>query len=120
MSAQDGNENRVSLSTGACYLKRGDRSDPEDYRMTHRLTIATGILSGLGIEPVWTHGSTAVNEWVDFGRVRHACTNTCKCSWPEWATDAMFQLAFDLADEVQTQRGGWYREQAEARKSLHG
>lgn len=40
----------ITLSTGARYLKRGDTFDPEDHRMSHRLTVARDFLRHAGIE----------------------------------------------------------------------
>jgi len=43
------------LTTGAAYLKRGYRSDPEDWRMTHRLQLAQMVLRDQGYELTQTH-----------------------------------------------------------------
>jgi hypothetical protein len=102
----------ATLSTGARYLKRGDTFDPEDFRMTHRLRVAGQILSGLGITPEWEHGGSFTNE---LGK--HVCCDKCKASWPEWVTDEVFNRAFALANEVQTERGAFNQRAAYAGKA---
>lgn len=96
-------------TNGGRLVKRGDTFDPECYRTTHRLGVAQSILRGLGIEPTWTHGT---GERVEFGRVKHQCSDRCKATWPEWVTGATFDLAYQLACEVQTERGAHNRSKA--------
>jgi hypothetical protein len=94
------------MTTGAYYLKRGDTFDIEDWRMTHRLGVARSILRSFQVEPTWEHSDCTRVEW---GRPKHACDYRCKATWPEWVTDDIFDLAFNLADEVQDKRGRWHQ-----------
>jgi hypothetical protein len=108
-------------TNGGRRLKRGDSYDIECGRTTHRLRLGQHILSSLGVEAKWPeHDEKCIlnpkNSW-------NRCSGwsyRCQCSvgtdpqpsWPEWATDEMFDLAYRLADEVQTERGSYNRSQA--------
>lgn len=100
-------------TNGGRMLKRGDTRDPECWRTSHRLLVGQGIIRSLGIESTWTHSDS---EECDFGRMRHACDYRCKCEWPEWVTGRVFDLAYQLANEVQTERGSFERAAAYAAK----
>lgn len=93
------------LQGGAYYLHRGDDSDPEDFKMTHRLHLAQGILKSAGIEPKVEHDQTA-HEYTG------QCSDKCQTIWDSWVTDEMFTLAFSLANEIQTKRGEYHRHAA--------
>ena len=94
------------LSTGARYLKRGDTADPECHRMTYRLGVARSILRSQGIEVEWNHSEhTGVIGTGLLQRTGHVCDYRCKAVWPEWVTDEIFNTAFNLADQLQSERG---------------
>lgn len=93
------------MITGAYYLKRGDTSDIEDFRMTYRLRLARVILQSTGIEPNIKHDKTAHDVFND-------CDYRCKAEWAEWVNDDIFEHAFRLADEIQTQQGAFNRNKA--------
>ncbi len=113
-------------TTGGRYLQRGDTFDPEDWRMTHRLRKAHGILLGMGIESTHEHKA-------DCGRhpdkLRNVCFGwkesvVCTCGrdnkgseWPEWVTGSLFDLAFNLACEYQDTHGAYERSKAYAAKA---
>lgn len=96
-------------TNGGRMLKRGDTSDIECWRTTHRLRVGQGILRSLGIAPEWSHSDCTR---VSFGRVVHACDYRCVCTWPEWVTGDVFDLAYRLANETQTERGAFERNAA--------
>jgi hypothetical protein len=98
------------MTAGAYSLKRGDTHDPECSLTTHRLRVARGILSGMGIEATVEHGGNFTQG--PYGK--HACCDKCKTVWPEWVTDEVFNLAYKLADEVQTQRGRHHQREINA------
>lgn len=118
------------MNTGARCLKRGDTFDPEDFRMTHRLGVARGILSSIGIEPSFEQHRPECILHPDnrsrrcFG-YSYSCDNGCRAgvypanqaNWPEWVSDAVFEHAFALADETQTKRGEHHRREAYAAKA---
>lgn len=106
----------ATLSTGARWLKRGDTSDPEDHRMTHRLRVALGFLGTVGITSSVVHdapqpypGNTGCPKHPDNrGRGLYDpgyCSDRCKTVWPEWVTDDMFNDAFAAASALQNLRG---------------
>jgi hypothetical protein len=101
-------------------LKRGDHFDIEDARTTHRLALGQRILRNAGVESTVVHSQGHEDR-------RHnltgwtGCDYRCETIWPEWVTPAMFDLAWKLADEIQTKRGEYnrsaaYRAKAEAMK----
>lgn len=97
-------------TNGGRMLKRGDSSDIECWRTTHRLRVGQGILRSLGIEQTWTHlemDGKSPETWP--GGPKHQCNYRCTCEWPEWVTGEMFDLAYRLACEVQTERGAYER-----------
>lgn len=105
------------MSTGALYLKRAYRFDLEDHRMSHRLQVANSILRSLHIEPEWDHSDN--RGLVGTGllqREDHVCNDACSPIWPEWVSDEVFELAYRLADETQTERGAWHRAKASEAK----
>lgn len=91
------------MTTGASYLRRGYRFDPECHRMTYRLEKARAILRAQGIEP--TYGEP---RW--YGDDENV-------SWPAWVTDSVFEAAFALADAIQTEKGSWHRRAADRVKA---
>jgi hypothetical protein len=93
------------MTAGGYSLKRGDTHDPECSLTTHRLRIARGILRGMGIEGTVEHGG----NFVQGPYAKHVCCDKCKTIWPSWVTDEIFNLAYRLADEVQTERGMAHR-----------
>lgn len=110
------------MSTGSRWLKRGDTFDPEDWRMTHRLGVARSILRSLQIEPTYLeHDEKCIrhpkNAWNRVHGFNYWCDSGCPRfndpppTWPEWVTDEIFELAFSLADRVQTSRGDWHQRQ---------
>lgn len=112
----------MTLSTGAAYLKRGYRRDPEDWRMTHRLEVARSILRSQGIETEAIHmgggrferGMVVGRRQIDLSTMSQAerdehrsrCGDGIGCRevWPEDITDEVFQAAFDLANAIQNAR----------------
>lgn len=88
-------------TNGGRLVRRGDTFDPECHRTTYRLGVAQSILRGLGIEPTWTHGTG-----------EHQCDYRCTATWSEWVTGATFDLAYQLACEVQGERGAYNRNKA--------
>ena len=100
-------------TNGGRLLARGDTGDIECWRTTHRLGVARRILAGLGIEPTWEHSDC---QRANFGRMRHECDYRCVATWPEYVTGEMFDLAYELADEYQTEHGGYLKSQAYAAK----
>lgn len=104
---------------GGRNLRRGDSFDIEDARTTHRLRIGQSILRSLGVESTWTH-SKGHEERRGAPYGYNGCDDYCKVEWPEWATGRMFDLAYQLADELQTERGAFNRNQAYAAKAAAG
>lgn len=110
------------LSNGARWLKRGDTFDPECWRTSHRLALAASILSGMGVVAEWPEHAEDCNRHPSY--LRGVCCGyresvVCTCGrdrngpqWPAWATDETFNLAYRLADEVQTKRGEYNRGEA--------
>lgn len=101
------------MTNGGRLLRRGDTFDPECWRTTHRLRAGQSILAQAGVEHTWEHSDR--KGVVGTGllmREGHVCDDRCKAVWPEWATDEMFDLAYRLADEIQTERGSWNRREA--------
>jgi hypothetical protein len=111
---------------GGRALMRGDSYDIECWRTTHRLRVALGILRGQDIVPTPvehsescilhpSHRSNRVFGW------NYICDDpACPArrnpppTWPEWVTGEMFDRAYALADEIQTERGRY--EQRKARE----
>ena len=97
-------------TNGGRLLRRGDTFDPECHRTTYRLQLGQRILAASGVEFHWDHGP---NEGVVgtglLQRTGHVCDYRCKAVWPAWATGEMFDRAYALADEVQTERGNWHQ-----------
>jgi len=110
------------MTNGGRLLKRGDTYDIECWRTSHRLRVGQSILRGLGLEPTWPeHAEDCMNHPNNrFNRIHgysYPCLGDCPhrldppATWPEWATDEMFDLAYRLADETQTERGNWHQRQ---------
>ncbi len=123
--------NEAKLTTGAYYLKRGDTFDPEDWRMTHRLDVASGILRDLGYTLVATHRTDdeyfpgvkgGLGRWTmrdmtpeeqTAGKAadpehRFRCGSGIGCSY-EWQgepepTTEIFNAAFALGNSIQNAR----------------
>ena len=91
------------MTNGAYRLQRGDTSDPEDHRMTHRLNVANEMLRSVGIESSVKHCSQCAKHEANrgSGMIDRGCWGMCKTSWPAWVTDEMFQQAFAAADHSQ-------------------
>jgi len=97
-------------TNGGRLLKRGDTRDIECHRTTYRLQLARRILHGMSIEPTWDHSeNTGVVGTGLLQREGHICDYRCKAQWPEWATGRLFDLAYQLADEEQTDRGNYHQ-----------
>ena len=107
------------MGTIANQFRKGWFRDPEDWHGTYRMTGALELLKAGGIEPVWTHGNTPINEWVDFGKVRHGCADNCTVTWAAWVTDTMFETAYILADLIQTRQGDYHKARLDARQHSH-
>lgn len=99
-------------------LRRADTYEPECQRTTHRLQTAMGILNGMGVKPTQTHDPDCHREWVNTSGRAIKCEGsgpypsplTClKTEWPEWVTNELFDMAYNLADKVITDRGQSYR-----------
>lgn len=110
------------LTQGGRMLKRGDMFDPECHRATHRLGRARGILRAMGLAPKFpAHADDCdrAPERLRFVLAGYRDRVPCTCGlgrdpapeWPPWVTDRTFNLAYALADEEQTQRGRWYRQE---------
>jgi hypothetical protein len=96
------------LTNLAAQVKRGDMSDHDCARATHRIRVARVILGSQKIRPEWNHSDSTIVEW---GREKHSCDYRCEAVWPEWVTNRVFNLAVALADEIQTERGSWHQRQ---------
>lgn len=105
-------------TNGGRLLARGDTFDPECSRTTHRLRVALSILRGLGITPTHEHEPDCRRHPDNLLRVCHGYREGVCCScgrdykgseWPEYATGAIFDLAYKLADEYQTERGAYHQ-----------
>lgn len=118
-------EKKHPQTQGGRLLKRGDSRDPECWRTTHRLTVASSVLRSQGVVPHWPdHAEECGRHPVKLANVVHSYRErvVCTCGrdykgpeWEPWVTGAMFDLAYKLADELQTERGGW--NQAEASRA---
>lgn len=101
-------------TNGGRMVARGDTFDIEDSRTSYRLSIAQGILRNMGLESTVIHSEgCADRKQALYGY--NGCDDKCKTTWPEFATGRMFDLAYQLADEFQTQRGQWNQMSAEQR-----
>jgi len=110
------------MSNGGRLLRRGDTFDIEDWRTTHRLRLGQHILSSAGVKAEWAEHSEKCmrnpkNAWNRCFGWNYHCDHDCPRGrqestgpvWPEWATQEMFDLAYRLADEVQSERGHWHQ-----------
>ena len=113
-------------TNGGRLVKRGDTFDPECHRTTHRLGIAQQILHNMGVESTFEphQDSCMLSEKQRFNKC-FGYNYYCSCPgrsdsaiWPEWATGRMFDLAFELADELQDSRGSHNRAQAAAKVAI--
>jgi hypothetical protein len=105
-----------ATTTGGRRVKEGQTLDPEDGRTTHRLRLAQSILRDLGVEPTLTHSAQCIERKLvppGFGWY-NGCDYKCETTWPEWATGRMFDLAYQMADEIQTERGKFNRRDVRA------
>ena len=95
------------LSYLAYALKRGDTFDPEDFKTTHRLRVARGLLAEVGIEPTVAHSTLCARHPSNVGRGMRdlGCWDQCRTLWPESATDDMFEDAARAASAIQSLRG---------------
>ena len=87
-------------------VKMGRTYDYEDSRTTERMHRTIALLGEAGITRTVTHNGSLTWDWAT-SRDRHDCTvyPPCKVTWPEWATDEMFDLAATLADTALSARG---------------
>lgn len=119
---------KATKTRGGALLRRGDTFDIEDWRTTHRLRVGHSILRGLGIEPSFPKHDpkcilSAEQAFRRGGQDRYRFNCECgvghdpNAEWPEWVTGSTFDLAYQLANEVQTERGAWnQREASRARR----
>lgn len=116
----------VKLSTNASRVKRGWFSDPECHRTTYRLRKTLAILHAMGIEPTFAeHAETCMKSPAQRGNRCHNWLYYCDChvgndprpTWPEWATDEMFNMAASAASAAQTARGEWHQRQINERRA---
>lgn len=110
-----------TTTNGGRLLKRGYTFDPECHRTTYRLGQARQILASMGIKPEFPeHDESCIKHPSNAHNRCFGWTYWCECgrgedpvpSWPEWVTGRMFDLAYSLADEVQTERGSWNQREA--------
>lgn len=104
-------------TNGGRLLKRGDSTDMECWRTSHRLHVAQGILRGLGFTPTWpTHSDKCIRSEASRSRRCHGYNYMCDdpaCpmlhnpapAWPEGCTGQVFDAAYTLACAVQDARG---------------
>jgi hypothetical protein len=104
---------------GGRSLQHGDSYDRDCWRTSHRLLVAQGILRNLGAEAVpVAHSDKCIrSEAQRFNRVfgfNYVCDDpACPAKnsptpiWPEWVTGDLFDLAYRLADEYQTEHGAY-------------
>jgi hypothetical protein len=109
---------------GGRFLKGGFR-DPECFRAQHRHSLALTLLSAAGVTPTYPeHAETCIRHPSKrFNRLpgnSYHCDPGCgwtdRPTWPEWCTGEMFDRAYRLADEIQTERGAWHQREASAAK----
>lgn len=105
----------------AALVKAGRTYDIEDPRTTHRMHKTLQVLASLGIEPTITHGTRTYYDWAMRGSLnaeKHWCSlngsgfNDCHISWPEWATDDIFDKAWELASLSISEFGTYNRTRA--------
>lgn len=97
-------------TNGGRLVKRGDTVDIECHRTTYRLQKAKRLLAAGGIEATWDHSDrTGLVGTGLLQREGHVCDYRCKAVWPEYVTGAMFDLAYRLADEMQTEKGRFHQ-----------
>lgn len=114
-------------TNGGRLLKRGDTFDIECHRTTHRLRVGQGILRSLGLTAEYPkHAATCIlsaeQAFNRAGRDRYSFR--CECGvghdpqpvWPAYATGKTFDLAYQLADEMQTERGRYHQRQIDERR----
>lgn len=105
-------------TNGGRLLKRGDTFDPECPRTSHRLKLALRILAVDNIVPEWDHSQNiGIIGTGLLQRDGHVCDYRCKAVWPEYATGTMFDLAYQLANEFQTERGRYHQRQINAERA---
>lgn len=104
-------------TNGGRLLKRGDSYDIEDWRTTHRLRVAQGILKGLGFTPTWpSHSDKCIRSEANRSRrcfgFNYICDDAdCPMrhnpapTWPAECTGPVFDAAYTLACAVQDARG---------------
>jgi hypothetical protein len=104
------------MTNGGRLLKRGDTYDIECWRTSHRLSVGMSILRNLGFTPTWPdhsedcmlHPKNAYNRCWGFN---YMCLGDCPRrlnpppTWPEGASDEVFDKAYELACAVQDERG---------------
>lgn len=123
------NPSRNPETNGGRMVKRGYHFDPECGKTTHRLRLAQSILRDAGVEStVAEHADKCMLSPAQrYNRVFGYSYN-CSCgigvdptpTWPEWATGEMFDLAYRLADEIQTERGAHNQREAQLARVAAG
>lgn len=96
----------MALTTNGNRVKQYDY-DPECTRTTHRLQSARRVLATLHCTPTKQHDDAAHAQW---GGCDYRCTET----WPEWASDDLFNFAWQVANEAIT-RCGQFNQRAASR-----
>jgi hypothetical protein len=107
-------------TNGGRMLKRGYTFDHECHRTTYRLGKALALLRLDGIEPTFPdHDGKCIlhpdnRSQRCFGHTYYSSPGCPRAgdpvpTWPEYVTGRMFDLAYQLADEMQTQRGNWHQ-----------
>jgi len=102
------------------FLRRDEVTDIDCARSSARLSIARSILRAAGVEPISrpTHDPGCIchpdNAWNRLHGYSYVCDPGCtfrsqKVEWAEWVKPEMFDKAWALANEVQTDRGAFNR-----------
>lgn len=105
-------------TNGGRMLKRGYTFDIECHRTTYRLRGGHSILASMGVKPSYPeHDPSCIKHPSNSMNRCFGWTYWCECgrgddptpTWPEWVTGEMFDLAYRLADEIQTERGNHHQ-----------
>jgi len=119
------NPDRHPQTNGGRMVKRGYTYDIECAKTTHRLRLAQSILTGMGVTATLPeHDDKCILSPAQKFNRCFGYSYNCTCgvgvdpapTWPEWTTGEMFDLAYRLADEVQTERGAHNQRDAQAAK----
>jgi len=114
------------MSYAVHMLRAGRTHDRDCWHASHRLALATQLLKAGGAEAVWPeHGEDCARTPARlantaFGWRDRVC---CTCGrdsrgpqWPAWVTNEMLAEAYDLADAMQTARGGWHQAEIDRKR----